>query len=309
MDCCHRGRGTAELHSKIHCVLYSWLPFQEIKFYKGCIEACRSCTLSQVATWNHTLNFTFVRSEFVVALQTAIAEISINNCGNTSLPVHIQYISDRKPLKTWANNYNEPKVISSQNAAVDSFISSLDALVEEHSSHTVPKRPAEKMSRHKIQKCKTYVGYNKHTSIISTKTNMFIFIKYMDNTISSTTEYIDYFDFWWTKFHLTYFYNDTYSTCPNLTHNPKLFSWNEAAGLCKECMNAILPEFVSRDNQEEFFSVLRDAQNLFPLESAFIGLQKFSQKGVSKSQKTKPYNSKHVTRQHQNVISLNIGIF
>ncbi len=246
------------------------------------MEACRHCTLSQVAVWNHTLKSTVIKNEFVVALQGEVAEISIKCHCNTSSSVDIQYVSDDQPQKLWSSKYNEPEIISSDNAMLDLFFSSLASMKKQDQSEIEGKSDVEEMEGERIHKCKTQAGYNQHTITILTKTTTYIFIKFMDQTISSTTEYADYFDLRLVQNYIVHFYNDTYPSCPNLTHHPKLFSWKEASQLCKEYMNGSLPQFVSRDDQEEFLSVVRDDRNVFPLESAFIGLKKFSPGRVSK---------------------------
>ncbi len=231
--------------------------------------------------WNHTFNFTFIRSNFVVALQAAISEINVSFCGNTSSFVGIQYISDGEPLKIWSGKYIEPKIISSQNAVLDSFVSSMNSIFGHVPSINSTASAIEKMNVETVLKCKTNKEHNKHTHIVSTRNMIYVFVKYMDNTISSTTEYSDYLELTWNLYGFTHFYNDTYPTCPNITHNPKLFSWKQALRFCKECLNGTLPQFVSRDDQEEFFSIIRDEKDLFFLESIFIGLQKVSGKTVS----------------------------
>ena len=59
--------------------------------------------------------------------------------------------------------------------------------------------------------------------------------------------------------------------CPNFTHHPKQFSWNQAAQLCHH-VNATLPEFISRKDQEEFSKILKTSTYLYPMEAIFIGL-------------------------------------
>ena len=60
--------------------------------------------------------------------------------------------------------------------------------------------------------------------------------------------------------------------CPNENQKSKTFSWYEAFFLCRS-INATLPEFYSRKEQEEFIAILKSG-NVFPIEAVFIGLFK-----------------------------------
>ena len=57
----------------------------------------------------------------------------------------------------------------------------------------------------------------------------------------------------------------------------KSFSWPETFSLCRS-INATLPEFYSRKEQEEFIAVLKSG-NVFPLEAMHIGLFKRTKVG------------------------------
>ena len=63
--------------------------------------------------------------------------------------------------------------------------------------------------------------------------------------------------------------------CPDENQKSKTFSWYEAFFLCRS-INATLPEFYSRKEQEEFIAVLKSG-NVFPIEAVYIGLYKGTQ--------------------------------
>ena len=107
--------------------------------------------------------------------------------------------------------------------------------------------------------------------------SFFTFMKFMDKKISSGTEFYRYFEVTEINFFTTV-YHDKYPRhpfCPNITHNPKLFSWIEAAIICKRNINnGTLPEFISKREQEDFLGEIKRTEVLFPMEAVFIGLKK-----------------------------------
>ena len=56
------------------------------------------------------------------------------------------------------------------------------------------------------------------------------------------------------------------------------FSWKEALLLCRT-INATLPEFYSRKEQEDFIAVVKSG-NVFPIRDVYIGLYKQAKVGV-----------------------------
>ncbi len=116
-------------------------------------------------------------------------------------------------------------------------------------------------------------NYNRHTFQTEVNKKVYTFLKYMNNTVSSTTEYLSYLTEDYHKSE-SIFYFDTYSSCSSIIHYPKLFSWNGAQTFCKEYSGGHLPVFVDRSAEEEFVLVVKQFQNLFPIESVFVGLQK-----------------------------------
>ena len=58
--------------------------------------------------------------------------------------------------------------------------------------------------------------------------------------------------------------------CTDTKIKSKSFSWQEALLLCQS-VNATLPEFYSRKEQEEFISLIKSG-DIFPIEAVYIGL-------------------------------------
>ena len=87
--------------------------------------------------------------------------------------------------------------------------------------------------------------------------------------------------------------------CTNETHQPLLFSWNEAAELCSEIHNGHLPEFISRKEQEESIPIIKETPNLYPTEAVYINLQQKIQNEVNKNHhKNTTYIHVHTFRQN-----------
>ena len=98
--------------------------------------------------------------------------------------------------------------------------------------------------------------YKRHEYIVNSSGFIYYIVKYFD-----------------TVHNYKYIYEKTYfRPCPNFTHNPKLFSWNQAAQLCGN-VQATLPEFISRRKQEEFLHILKVSPGIFPIGAIFIGLK------------------------------------
>ena len=64
----------------------------------------------------------------------------------------------------------------------------------------------------------------------------------------------------------------------NTVNISKSFSWKEAFLLCRS-INATLPEFYSRKEQEDFVAVLKSG-DVFPIKNMYIGLYKQAKVGV-----------------------------
>ena len=60
------------------------------------------------------------------------------------------------------------------------------------------------------------------------------------------------------------------TNCSGQSKGPKTFSWVEALSLCRS-VNATLPEFYSRKEQEEFIAIVKSG-DIFPIEAVYIGL-------------------------------------
>ena len=125
-------------------------------------------------------------------------------------------------------------------------------------------------------------GCNIHYSKISTQKRIYWFLKYMDKTYTSTSEYGEYMSIRQTvapeyrgiisspsRIVPDYY---PYPNCPNIIHHPKLFSWNEARNLCSH-VNGTLPEFLSKSDEVELISVIKQSPRMFPVDTVFIGLQ------------------------------------
>ncbi len=123
-------------------------------------------------------------------------------------------------------------------------------------------------------------GYKSFAHCLSTSGLVFFFIKYMDATISSKTEFKPYVGDpeWYKDFAPVANYDDTYpfDDCPNKTHNPTLFTWLEVKYYCTRALACDLPVFVSREDQERFLELLQIAQHdavpIFPVDAVYIGL-------------------------------------
>ena len=50
--------------------------------------------------------------------------------------------------------------------------------------------------------------------------------------------------------------------------------------MCKD-INGTLPEFISREDQEEFIRIVKYSTDLFPIEGVYIGLKHGMNKHVS----------------------------
>lgn len=73
-------------------------------------------------------------------------------------------------------------------------------------------------------------------------------------------------------------FKDAPATLPScnikeITHSPKLFSWQKAQILCKDAFG-ILPQFESKNQQDSFLSLMKKSTEIFPVEAIFIGLRK-----------------------------------
>ena len=116
-----------------------------------------------------------------------------------------------------------------------------------------------------------FKSYNKHTQVkVASNFKVYHFVKYMDNT--HNLNYVIYQNIIDPPSRIP--------PCPNYTHKPKLFSWNQVATMCKD-MNGILPEFISRKDQEEFIRIIKYSTDLFPIEGVYIGLVHGMNKHVS----------------------------
>lgn len=122
-------------------------------------------------------------------------------------------------------------------------------------------------------------GYNEHFHIFSLEGEQFLFFKYFDRKYSSLSEYMHNIIYTRKKNisrlpYFTFVGEDIYpfDDCPNIVHHPKLFSWHKALQHCEK-ENAQLPQLLSREDEENFISVLHSADGLFPIDAVFTGLR------------------------------------
>ena len=129
-------------------------------------------------------------------------------------------------------------------------------------------------------------NYTKILSEIYNSKNTFYIFKYHDNRYDfkyyKQLGWADYFfDKYWQPDQNKYTVKLEGVKCTNETHDPELFSWNEAADMCSQMFNGHLPEFISRNEQEEFLSIIKRS-DLYPTEAVYINLQKKKHDKVSK---------------------------
>ena len=107
-------------------------------------------------------------------------------------------------------------------------------------------------------------GFLKHSYTRHTRHETYRFIKYMDYEQSKRN----------TKLRNEAFKSSLFGypdiNCTNTKTKSKSFSWQDALLLCRN-INATLPEFNSRKEQEEFIAVIKSG-DIFPIEAVYIGL-------------------------------------
>ena len=125
-------------------------------------------------------------------------------------------------------------------------------------------------------KFRDYPGYVEFSFVRRVEQGTFYFVKYMDLEQSEINGQLRQ-----TAEFLFHFYGAFYKlkqedfNCPDENQRSKTFSWIEAFLLCRS-INATLPEFYSRKEQEEFITVVKSG-NIFPIEAVYTGLHKGTQ--------------------------------
>ncbi len=216
---------------------------------------CNECTLSQSAQIQYIVHSLHPGIQYAIAIQNNVETMSFLSTVENS----IQYQWD---------------TITSPHTPI---------LVEHFHQPQLPLKWLSTEAEQNLENYKfpTFPGYNQHAYIVFTskdKTKSYMFVKYMDNNITTSSEYYPYLKFQsndWLRFEYNDKYYDAHNfSCPQKIHNPKCFSWTEAKIFCYEYGDGILPEFVDRYQEEEFISLLHKCgSDIFPLDAVFVGLQ------------------------------------
>ena len=115
-----------------------------------------------------------------------------------------------------------------------------------------------------------FQGYVEHSYIWNSRHGQYYFIKYIDYTKAALNAKVRTIMEEIIKDSLFYILTRSDINCTSDKSISKTFSWIEASLLCQS-MNATLPEFNSRKEQEEFIAFLK-SEEVFPIEAVFIGL-------------------------------------
>ena len=127
---------------------------------------------------------------------------------------------------------------------------------------------------------KDFPPYKKHTYVGQTLRQRYYFVKYVLPENNSCDNLCEQVTFLYDKYGYDYKITEKDIDCPKSTvKKSKSFSWIEAFLLCRS-INATLPEFYSRKEQEEFIAVIKSAK-VFPIANMYIGLYKQAKVGVS----------------------------
>ncbi len=246
---------------------------QSVEFYEGCEIDCKECTLSQFVQIEYGLQSNHSDAWNWIAIQNSIETISIVSNVETSIDYH------------WSTMMS-----TDTHCLVDHFHQPQFAL------KWLSTKEEQTLEKYDLP---TFPGYNQHAYIFfacKDKTKSYSFVKYMDNDITTSSEYYPHLEYQTNDF-LRFEYNDRYYeahnfSCPHLLHNPKLFSWTKAQNFCHEHGNSILSEFVDRNQEEEFLSLLhRPGSHMFPIDAVFIGLRHIFEKVSTKIFLSKPFTS------------------
>ncbi len=246
-------------------------------------------------TWNHTVIFSQSKTQAVVALPGTVGELVVKTMVDNSFILEIKYLGDRDKLNITSILYS--KIKKSEIPGVRDMV--LMNLVSKFLTHSLFQTNKTKNEWERSAKAfkpyfvgnmidriahsfvyPTFKGYNRVEFRMKLQTEegerIYTFMKFMEKKVSSRTEFYKYFEETESTPFKTVFH-DKYPRdpfCPNITHNPKMFSWIQAAGICKWNFNAILPEFISKREQESFLHAVKQTAVLFPMEAVFIGLRK-----------------------------------
>ncbi len=65
-----------------------------------------------------------------------------------------------------------------------------------------------------------------------------------------------------------------FKPCPNHTHTPLYFSWQDTHGFCKKIyLKCALPTFIDKREQDEFVNTIKHSRDLFSMQAIFLSLR------------------------------------
>ena len=122
-------------------------------------------------------------------------------------------------------------------------------------------------------------SYRKHTYVQQTTRQSYYFVKYVLRERDTCDDLCEQVNVLADKYGDDYIITEKDITCTGKTiKKSKSFSWQEAFLLCRS-INATLPEFYSRKEQEDFITILKSG-DVFPIAIMYIGLYKQAKVGV-----------------------------
>ena len=217
-------------------------PFQPFQFYNRCTIGCINCTRDQHVFWQDTIKLSKDHNVHLITLPGSIASLRIKQ-------THDDDDDDDDDVKNRCITFQWIDPSSRQEYV------------------------GENITQAEFRDYTNYIKFS-YTEKVSYGT--FYFVEYVDVEQSKIN-----FQMRLTAERLFTIYGPLhkltkdYFNCPDENQTSKTFSWYEAFFLCRS-INATLPEFHSRKEQEEFIAVLKSG-NVFPVEAVFIGLFKGTQ--------------------------------
>ena len=210
--------------------------FQNVLFADGwmndCLYPCVNCTQPQTVDWKAILNLSALKKGYVLALPGQIGSMYFKTNSSQVFKICLRWL-------------DEPNQVPKRQIFPIRYYGILRDLAEsDRNLETVTGFPVFK-------------NYHKYPFIKEEMKRQYYFVKYIN------TEHNYKYHFQQEK--------EYFTPCPNDIYNPKLFSWSQSRDLCKK-INAHLPEFYSRKDQEEFIKIIKGSLDLYPIEVIFIGL-------------------------------------
>ena len=205
----------------------------------------QALTRDQFLVWNGTVEFTRHHPSLVLALPGIIVNIQIQNA----------YIYPEAENTSIIIRWIEPMVIHEKTKINNTLFMNL-----------------------KLNK------YNKHSYTINRESGEYYFLKLMSyNNAGDDYELLKYPYFLLEKFESYGILQEEDFNCTIKPKQSKSFSWAEALSLCNS-VNATLPEFYSKKEQDELIAIIKSA-DMFPIEAVFIGMNRIP-KVMPKKNKT-----------------------